>query len=96
VTRAAALVLLLAAPLATAADGPQRITLRVGEQRALGGYAPVCDDPSVAIITADGGGSLVAKGPGKTLCSLQQPGGRRVYEVVVLAKEEKEAPGGKG
>ncbi len=97
-TRLAAALLLLAAPLALA-DGPDRITLRVGEQRRLGGYAPVCDDPAVAVITADGGGVLVAKGEGRTLCSVQQPGMRHLYEVVVLPKEEKEKdapPGGRG
>ncbi len=96
-TRLAAALLLLAAPLVLRADGPDRITLRVGEQRTLGGYAPVCDDPAVAIITADGGGVLVAKGVGKTLCSVQQTGMRHVYEVVVLPKEDKKvAPGARG
>ena len=87
---AAALALALAAPAAPRADGPERITLRVGERKTLGGYAPVCDDPSVAAITADGGGVLVANGVGKTMCALMQPGGRRVYEVEVVARRDRE------
>ncbi len=89
--------LLLALALPGRGEEPVRITLHVGERRTLGGYAPVCDDPAVAIITADGAGVLVANGVGRTLCSVQQPGMRRVYEVVVVPEEKKkdgDAPGG--
>ncbi len=97
-TRAALALLLLAIPLAPRAGGPERIELRVGERKAMGaGFAPVCDDPAVAIISADGGGTLVAKGEGRTLCSLQMAGGRRVFEVVVLPeKKGRDASGGGG
>ncbi len=93
--RLALIVFLLASPLAPRADGPERITLHPGERKTLGGYAPICDDPAVAIITAEGGGVLVAKGEGKTTCSVQQPGGRRVVEVVVLPEKGRDAPAGR-
>lgn len=89
--RLALVLLVLASPLAPRADGPERITLRVGERKTLGGFAPVCDDAAVAIVTADGGGVLVAKGEGKTTCSVQQPGGRHVAEVVVLPEKDRGA-----
>ncbi len=88
------LLLLLASPLSIRAEGRDRITLRVGERKTLGGYAPICDDPAVAIISAEGGGVLVARGEGKTTCSVQQPGGRRIVEVVVLPREDKAPKGG--
>ncbi len=87
--RLAVVLLLLAAPLAGSAGGPEQITLRVGERKTLGGFAPICDDPRVAVITAEGGGVLLAKGEGKTTCSVQQPGGRLVLEVTVVAEKER-------
>jgi hypothetical protein len=84
--------LALAAP-ALPDDGLVKIRLRVGEQRALGGHAPICDDPGVAVISAEGAGVLRAVGPGKTLCSLAtlQGGTRQVYEVTVTAPESEPA-----
>ncbi len=90
--RLAVVLFILACPLVPGADGPERITLRVGERKTLGGFAPICDDPKVAVITAEGGGVLVAKGEGRTTCSVQQPGGRFIVAVTVIPAE-KERPG---
>lgn len=81
-----AVSLLALAPAAARAEGPTVVELEVGETKALGGTRPICDDPRVAIITADGHGILKAIGPGETTCSLSpayNPGWRSVYRVVV-------------
>jgi hypothetical protein len=79
-------LLALAAP-ALAADAPPVISLKVGEKRSLGGGTlPICDDPHVAVITADGRAILQGIGPGETLCSVappSSPGVRTLYRVVV-------------
>lgn len=70
-------------------DGPRVISLKVGEARSLGGgTSPICDDPRVAVITADGRAVLEGIGPGETLCSVappSSPGVRTLYRVVVAA-----------
>ncbi len=71
------------------ADEPPRIEIRVGEEKQLcqGGtcHTPICDDPSVAVISADARAVLRGVGPGKTLCSVSTGYSRQVYEVVVTA-----------
>jgi hypothetical protein len=80
------------------AEEPNAVKIAVGEERPLGvGYAPICDDPSVATLSAEGAGVLRGVKPGKTLCSLQRAGGRFVYSVTVVPAEKKPATGdGKG
>ncbi len=88
---AAALPLaLLAAAPAPAEDLPT-LTLAPGEQRVVGGHTPICDDPKVAVISAQGVGVVQAVGKGETVCSVQRPGGRKVFRVVV-----REPQGGAG
>ncbi len=72
------------------ADEPRQITIRVGEQKPLCQgtcYAPICDDPSVAVISSEGTAVVRGVGPGKTLCSVNTGSGRQVYEIVVSAPE---------
>ncbi len=80
-------VALLALP--ALADEPPRIEIRVGEEKPLchGGtcYGPRCDDPSVAVVSADAKAVLRGVGPGKTICSVDTGFGRQVYAVVVKA-----------
>lgn len=75
----------------------KKLELKVGEEANLGFLStPICDDPKVAVLSADGEGKLKAVGEGKTFCS----GAtvmllRQVYEVTVKAPEaqrEQEAP----
>ncbi len=76
------------------ADERPRITIRVGEEKPLctGGtcYAPICDDPSVAVVSAEGNAVVRGVAPGKTLCSVNTGFGRQVYEVVVSAPSRAE------
>jgi hypothetical protein len=71
------------------ADEPLRVEIRVGEEKPLchGGmcHAPICDDSSVAKVSADGRAVLRGVAPGKTLCSVDTGFGRQVYEVLVTA-----------
>jgi hypothetical protein len=78
----------LLAPARPAADEPKVIELKVGEQVALGGSNPICDDPKVAWISADGAGVLHGVKAGTTLCSIGMRAGlgtRQVYRVIVIA-----------
>jgi hypothetical protein len=74
---------------AVAQDAPT-IRIEVGAEVRLGGSNPICDDPSVAWISADGAGVLHAVKVGTTTCAVGL-GNRRVYRVVVV---EALAPGG--
>ena len=67
---------------------PTRLVLRVGEtHQMVPRWAPICDDPSVAVVSRDGKGILTALAPGRTLCSVADDGGNRVlYEIVVVAR----------
>lgn len=81
--RTLALAVLLAAASPAAAEELPVVTLTVGETRAVGGLAPICDDPRVAVISRDGAGVLTAVGKGETICSIARTGGRQVFRVVV-------------
>jgi hypothetical protein len=101
-TRAAlAAALVLAAPLARAADpadGATELEVAVGDALNLcqAGLArcPVqlaaCDDPKVAVIvTGAAGPELRGAAPGKTLCSTNSLGSRRLFRVTVKRAAEK-------
>jgi hypothetical protein len=89
-----ALAALLAAP--TAVPAQEVVRLEVGETLpGVGSERPICDAPSVAVIT---GGVLRAVGVGETVCSassLLNPGVRRIYRVVVTAPQKKAGAQGK-
>jgi hypothetical protein len=90
--------LLALLPAAALAEGPTRLDMQVGDERPFAGFRPICDDPSIATITAEGKGVLKALKVGETLCSASAGtalGQRTVYKVVVSARSPK-APGGKG
>ncbi len=79
---------LAAIALPALAGEPKLVTLKVGEEVALGGNYPICDAPSVAVISADGRGILKGVGAGETLCSVTTAyGQRQVYKVVVRPKD---------
>jgi hypothetical protein len=83
---AALLALISLAPLAPGADEPALIELTVGESVDVGGFRPLCDDPSVAAFAADGSGKLEGLKPGSTTCSVSRGsalGLRQVYRIVV-------------
>ena len=91
----AACVLLPAA--AVAAEGPTLIELTVGGSREVGGFRPLCDDPSVAAFAADGSGRLQGLKPGETICSVSRSsplGPRQIYRIVV--RPAAKGGGGKG
>lgn len=91
----AALSLLAAAAAPAHADEPPVITIGVGEERVLGGLNPICDDPGVAWISADGKGVLHGVKEGSTLCSVgrgREIGVRQVYRVVVKGGEPGKGP----
>jgi hypothetical protein len=97
---AARLALALAAVPALAQDaegqgGPglegEYVQLVVGQRARLcpGGNcrSPICDDPATATITADGCGTLEARRPGFTTCSVDYGlGQRRILQVDVVAR----------
>ena len=89
-TLLAAALLAAVLPLSTPlADEPKRIELTVGETKELGGFRPLCDDPTVAWFVDAG----VLKGlkAGETICSVSMGsplGLRLVYRVVVTAAKE--------
>lgn len=89
--RTLALATLLAltalAPARPVAEEPPRLELEVGEQKAVGGFRPLCDDPSIAWFSEDGKGLLRGLKVGTTTCSVSAGspmGARRVYRVVVV------------
>ncbi len=82
---AAALLVAAASPLPGHADEPRTLRLAVGAKVAIGGYAGICDDLSVATITQDANATITALHPGTTLCSSKLPGARQVVRVVVEA-----------
>jgi hypothetical protein len=73
-----------------AVDG-EYVQLVVGQRARLcpGGNcrAPICDDPTTAVISGDGSGVLEARAPGFTTCSVDYGlGQRRVLQVEVLPR----------
>lgn len=77
---------LLALP-ARAEDGAKKLQLKVGEVQPLTGFRPLCDDPSIVEIDANGKGLIKGLKPGTTLCSVSigSPlGTRQVYQVIVV------------
>jgi hypothetical protein len=95
----AALLLLPVAGPAFAADAsPAEIRVEVGQDVPLTGFRPICDDPSIATITAEGKGQLRALKVGETTCSVSVGsalGQRRIYRIVVVPPRAK-GPDGKG
>lgn len=89
--RSLALAAALLSSLALA-EAPKRIELKVGEQVSVGYVtSPICDAPSVAVLSAEGNGTMKGVGPGRTLCSGETPVGlRQVFEVVVTEPAESE------
>lgn len=89
----AALLLLAAGPALAGDDVSSEIQLEVGEVVPLTGFRPICDDPSIAVITAEGKGTLKGVKVGTTLCSVSvgnPMGQRRILRIVVVPP----APGG--
>lgn len=73
------------------ADGPIEISLAVGETRQLCENCthPICDDPKVAVLSAEGKGTLTGVGAGKTLCSIATPAGpRQLFEIEVKSSPD--------
>jgi len=98
--RTLALVPLLAflALPAAAEDGPAVLKIEIGKEAAISGYRPICDDPSIATVTAEGRGTLKALKIGETTCSwsVGTPlGMRRIVRVVVVPPPAK-GPDGEG
>jgi hypothetical protein len=95
-TSAVLLALLLSAAPAAAEEELPLLELRVGEEKVLGGYRPVCDDPTVAKFSEDGRGALKGLKEGETICSISRGsvlGQRSVYRVVVDPKGPQPKPG---
>jgi hypothetical protein len=88
----AAALLLLAAAVTPAgqAEEYQKLVLKVGTTRTIGGFGGICDDLAIATITQDASATIRALKPGTTLCSSRVggPGGgiRKAYRVVVVAE----------
>jgi hypothetical protein len=93
-TLAIALTLAAILPSAAPAEEPPVVEVEVGAEKALGpGTAPICDDPQVAWISADGSGLLHAVEVGSTVCSLMTGGGaRRVFQIEVIPVKQKGRP----
>jgi len=90
-------VLLALLPVGPQADEPILIELTVGESSPVGGFRPLCDDPSVAAFAADGSGKVQGLKPGETICSVSRMsplGPRQVYRIVV--RRAAKGGGGKG
>lgn len=88
----ATLVIATLAPAPPRADEPITIELEVGEGKPVGGYRPLCDDPSVAWFSDDGKGVLKGIKVGATTCSVSRGsalGLRQVYRVVVVPPRKK-------
>ncbi len=86
-------------PLAAWADDSIRVELVIGESKELGGFRPLCDDPSVAAFAADGSGKLEALKVGETTCSVSRGsplGLRQVYRIVVRPKPKPKGGGADG
>ena len=86
-------------PLAAWADDSIRVELFVGESKELGGFRPLCDNPSVAAFAADGSGKLEALKVGETTCSVSRGsplGLRQVYRIVVRPKPKPKGGGADG
>ena len=80
-------------PLVPGAEEPAVIELTVGESVAVGGFRPLCDDPSVAAFAADGSGKLKGLKPGATTCSVSRGsplGLREIYRIVVRAETSRD------
>jgi len=96
--------LLPAAPLAQTRDadldpwsGGEHVQLFVGQRARLcpGGNcrSPICDEPEVATVTADGSGVLEARKAGVTICSVDYGlGQRRVIQVEVMPRSRGAPP----
>ncbi len=85
--------LLLLPPALTLAEEPERIVLEEGKERSITGFRPMCDDPSIVSIVAEGKGTMKGLKVGETVCSISRGsplGQRTVYRVVVVK------PGGTG
>jgi hypothetical protein len=96
---AALLALCSLVPLAPGAEEPAVIDLAVGESVPVGGFRPLCDDPSVAAFASDGSGKLKGLRPGETTCSVSRGsplGQRQIYRIVVRpASKDDDRPKGK-
>jgi hypothetical protein len=67
-------------------SGPLRVKIEVGEKKAVcpDCLSPICDNPGVAVLSAEGAGVVTGVGPGKTLCSAKPAAGpRRLFEIEV-------------
>jgi hypothetical protein len=93
------LALATLAPGLPRADEPVTIELEVGEAKSVGGYRPLCDDPSIAWFSDDGKGELKGLKVGTTTCSVSRGsalGTRQVYRVVVSPPTKKGGGGATG
>jgi hypothetical protein len=82
---AASLVVLIL-PGAVRAEDYQKLVIPVGEKFVVGGYAGMCDDPSVATISLAEYATITAVKVGTTVCSSRVNGLRQIFRVVVEAK----------
>ncbi len=84
-------------PAPALAQEPERIRLELGEERSITGFRPLCDDPSIVSIVAEGKGTIKGLKTGETICSISRGsplGQRTVYRVIVVPAGGTGKPGG--